>query len=64
MMSVKKLIQELLKMDPDARVLISSDEELNCLRSDIQICVLGDNPDDTKGCPVAIYGLDGSEVEL
>jgi hypothetical protein len=57
-MKIKELIKELQKYNQDADILFSSDEEFNCLRSEGQVAVIND--EETK---VAIYGLDGTEIE-
>lgn len=59
-MTIKELKKELEKFDETAKVLISSDEELNILFQDFEVAVLGDDDDFIK--QVVIYGLSGSEV--
>ena len=53
-MTVKELILVLKNYDQDGQVLVSSDEELNTLFSDVQLAIL-----DEKS--IVIYGLSGSE---
>jgi len=57
-MKVKELIVLLQACNPEDSVLHSSDEELNNLRSEIQIAKLTDMSSPT----IVIYGLDGSEI--
>jgi hypothetical protein len=57
-MKIKELIKELQKYNQDADILFSIDEEFNCLRSEGQVAIINDEK--TK---VAIYGLDGTEIE-
>jgi predicted glycosyltransferase len=59
-MTIKELIEELKKFDQTAKVLVSSDEELNILFQDFEVAVLGEDDDFIK--QVVIYGLSGSEV--
>ncbi len=56
-MKVKELIKELQKCEPEHEVLVSSDEELNTLYSNVEVALL---EGETR---VVIYGLSGSEVE-
>jgi hypothetical protein len=58
-MTVKDLIANLRLYDDKATVLIASDEELNMIRSNMQVAKLSDRKN-----TVIIYGLDGSEVDL
>ncbi len=61
-MKVKKLRAYLRGIDGEAEILISSDEELNALFSDGEVCELtGKWKEKTK---FAIFGYSGSEIEL
>lgn len=55
-MKLRDLFKGLSKKDLDKEILFSSDEELNCLRSNGEIAILEDGK-------LVIYGLDGSEVK-
>jgi len=56
-MKVKELIKELLILNQEQDILLSSDEELNTLFNKIEVCELeGEN----KYC---LFGLSGSEEE-
>ena len=57
-MKVKDLLKMLSTEDLEKEILFSSDEELNCLRSEGEIASLSDRKD-----TLVIYGFDGSEVE-
>jgi predicted P-loop ATPase/GTPase len=57
-MTVDNLIKQLKKLNPLAKVLVSSDEELNTLFNRFEVTNL---EDDTQ---VVIYGLSGSEEEI
>ena len=57
-MKIKDLIKLLQDCNQEGIIYFSSDEELNCLRSEGQI---GENEDQKE---YYIYGLDGTEVEL
>jgi predicted glycosyltransferase len=56
-MNVSQLIKELQKFEPLAKVLVSSDEELNILFEKFEVATL-DEP-----MQVVIYGLSGHEVD-
>jgi len=56
-MKVKELIEKLKTIEQDKDILVSSDEELNTLYKDLEVCFLSDIK---KYC---IFGLSGSEVE-
>lgn len=55
-MTVKELIKLLEGFKPSAKVLVSSDEEMNTLYGDFGVSNL-ENKDN-----IVIYGLDGHEV--
>lgn len=57
MVKIRKLIDALKKCNQNEEVLLSSDEEFNCLRQGIKI--FHDNTTNTY----IIYGLDGSELK-
>ena len=61
-MTIKELKQKLEKFDEDAKVLISSDEELNILFEGFEVEALGIDDDSIK--QVVIYGLSGSELPI
>ena len=54
-MKIKELIKKLKEVDENAEILLSSDEELNALFKDIELCFLSDVK---KYC---LFGLSGSE---
>lgn len=56
-MKVKELIKTLENYQPNAEVLLSSDEELNVLFRRVEINYL----DDSK--KIVLFGLSGSEVD-
>ena len=56
-LKVKELIEDLKNFNPEAQVIISSDEELNCLFKGIDITNLEDKN------KIVIYGLSGLELE-
>lgn len=58
-LTVKDLIEDLKGYPQDSRVLLSSDEELNTLFTDVQVALLGD----IKNKKVVLWGNTGSEVE-
>lgn len=58
-MTIKELRQYLASFEPEAEVLVSSDEELNTMFSKFEVAVL-EEEDNNR---VVIYGLSGSEVE-
>lgn len=58
-MNVKELKKYLSNFDPDAEVLVSSDEELNNLFTDLEITYLHSEEKEEQ---VVIYGLSGSDV--
>ena len=55
-MKVKELIKILKTCDQETEFLVSSDEELNTLYTDFQVCLL----ENLK--KYAIYGLSGTEL--
>lgn len=55
-MKVKELIALLEKCDKNGSILVSSDEELNHVFSDLEVCKFEGKE---RYC---IYGLDGSEM--
>lgn len=59
-MKIKELIEELKKFDPEAKFLVSSDEELNVLYEGFEVAQLGE---DITIKQVVIYGLTGREME-
>ena len=56
-MTVKELIDQLNKFKPTAKVLVSSDEELNTLYEGFEVTIL---ENETQ---VVIFGLSGQEVD-
>ena len=56
-MKIKDLINILKNCNQDWDILFSSDEELNCLRTDGEV----GKDDDAKS--YYIYGLDGTELD-
>jgi hypothetical protein len=59
-MKVKEFIKKLNGFNPEARILVSCDEELNAIFSDIQAEYLDDGSKDKKS-KVVIWGNSGSE---
>lgn len=62
-MNVGQLITKLKTFKPTARVLVSSDEELNTLFQGIEVCNLQTNGDKTGEDTVVFFGLSGLEFE-
>jgi len=63
-MKVKELIEYLKSFEPEAEVIVSSDEELNTLYTEFQVAVLAvDGADDSDVKEIVIYGLSGTEKE-
>ena len=60
-MEVKELIKKLETFEQNAKILVSSDKELNCLFNDFEVSEL-DNGEGKKN-DVVIFGLSGSEEE-
>lgn len=58
-LTVKALIEDLKGFPQDSRVLLSSDEELNTLYSDVQVATLSKQKKKT----IVLWGNSGSEVE-
>ena len=56
-MKIKEIIKILNTLDQDKDILLSSDEELNTLYRDIELCEL---EGEDKYC---LFGLSGSEEE-
>lgn len=56
-MKARNLIAQLMQIDKDATILVSSDEELNTLYKDVQIAKLSDMPN-----TYVIWGNSGSEI--
>jgi len=56
-MIIKELIKKLSTLKQDNDILLSSDEELNTIYRDIEICEI---EDENKYC---LFGLSGSEEE-
>lgn len=61
---VKELITELENFNPDVEILLSSDEELNCLFSDIGVSVLKDNTTKESKWKAVMWEYSGSEVDV
>jgi len=57
-MTIKDLQKRLSLFNPESRVLVSSDEELNTMYGEWQVAELSDREN-----TVVIYGLDGSLEE-
>jgi len=55
-MKVKDLIKQLEKLDKETKILFSSDEELNTLRSEGEVVL------DEEDNVAYIYGFDGTEM--
>ena len=56
-MNVKEMIKMLEKIEPNAEVFVSSDEELNTIYEKFRVDYLGNKKQ------IVIYGLSGCEVE-
>lgn len=60
-MTVKRLIEKLKTFNPEAKVYIGSDEELNSIYESVAIDVLIESEME-KEEKYVLYGLSGSEV--
>jgi len=58
-LTVRDLLRKLCKGDIDKEILLSSDEEMNCLYSKFEISPVAGKPD-----TLVIWGYTGSEVDL
>jgi hypothetical protein len=59
-MKLADFIKQLQQFDQDAEILVSSDEELNTLYTDIGVSYLGEDNDTSK---VVVWGNTGSELD-
>lgn len=60
-MKVKEFIKLLKSVNQEAEVLVSSDEELNSLFTDIDLSYYGDKSGDYSR--IVIWGYSGSELD-
>ena len=58
-MKVKDLIKKLNDVNPDAKILVSSDEELNTLYEDIEIAYLSE----VKSPTIVVWGNSTSIID-
>ena len=60
-MKVKEFINELKKFNQEAEILVSCDEELNTIYSDVQSSYLTGYENQDENSKVVIWGNSGSE---